>query len=112
MTLIYASADPEQVLLRTELDAAAASYKGKTRLHYLVDQPGDGKFDKIGRMQTADLKKWLGEKRGKSLVLVCGPEGMVESVAGPRPRSREMRMRGVQGMLGQLGWKEEEVRRL
>ena len=111
LTLIYASASPSEVLLRQELEDAATKYQGKTIIRWLVDQSSDkSKLDKVGRLSTSDLSKWLGDRQRKTLAIVCGPEGMVDAVAGPRPRSRDMR--GVRGMLGELGWHENEVRRL
>jgi len=43
------------------------------------------------------------------LLLVCGPEPMITSVAGPRPKpTSDFQL----GMLGELGFKAENVRRL
>jgi len=43
-------------------------------------------------------------------ILVCGPEGMINTLAGPRPRQDEQAKIG--GILGELGFGPEHVHRL
>lgn len=48
---------------------------------------------------------------GRTLILVSGPDGMVEAIAGPR--SRDGQSQGsLSGMLAKLGWRQQDVFKL
>ncbi|ORY90191.1 hypothetical protein BCR35DRAFT_299760 [Leucosporidium creatinivorum] len=91
----------------------------KLSVQYLVDNLEAGQKvssvsgTTVGRVRAKELKKWIGEgssKEKKRAVIVCGPEQMVNAVAGPR--ARDLSQGPVGGMLGQLGYSQDEVVKL
>ncbi|GAA5895802.1 hypothetical protein JCM5296_006671 [Sporobolomyces johnsonii] len=121
ISLIYASPSPSRTLLRPELDAFAAQDPSKVSIKYLVDRldPGTGKSSLpkdsvLGIMDRKKLQDWIGKGGDTStrrrMVVVCGPEGMINAVAGPR--GRNFSQGPVGGILKELGYTEREVIKL
>ncbi|GAA5867904.1 hypothetical protein JCM3774_004716 [Rhodotorula dairenensis] len=118
VSIVYASPSPSRVLLKKELDALAAQDPAHVSLHYLVDRPEPGTLTKpppdmtVGLIDRSKLETAIGPKQDEKrrVVLVCGPEGMVEAVAGPR--GRNFSQGRVGGILQQLGYTEKEVVKL
>ncbi|GAA5981392.1 hypothetical protein JCM10908_004092 [Rhodotorula pacifica] len=116
VSIIYASPSPSRVLLKKELDSFTAQDPAHVSLHYLVDRPDAGSSKKqvppdlsVGFIERPKLEKAIGAKdqEKRRVVVVCGPEGMVEAVAGPR--GRNFSQGRVGGILQQLGYTEKEV---
>ena len=65
----------------------------------------------VGRMAVADVATWIGRTGADRLVFVCGPNGFISAVAGPK--DRDMVSQGpLGGMLAELGLRAEEVVKL
>jgi len=47
LALLFANQTEKDILLRDELEAAAASSKGRFKVWYTVDTPADGKFPHV-----------------------------------------------------------------
>ena len=77
LTLIYSNANGLPLL--NELRDLKAQYQGKCEFHLLSANPSDDnlKLAKSGRLNKADLKKWLPAATSKIQILVCGPEQSV-----------------------------------
>ncbi|GAA5918414.1 hypothetical protein JCM1841_003951 [Sporobolomyces salmonicolor] len=120
VSLIYASPSPSRILLRPELDSFAAQDPSKVSIKYLVDglDPGTGKSSLprdsvLGMLDRKKLQEWIGKGGDKSkrrMVVVCGPEGMINVVAGPR--GRNFSQGPIGGILKELGYTEREVLKL
>ena len=62
-------------------------------------------------MAVADVATWIGRTGADRLVFVCGPNGFISAVAGPK--DRDMVSQGpLGGMLAELGLRAEEVVKL
>ncbi|GAA5898103.1 hypothetical protein JCM8208_000155 [Rhodotorula glutinis] len=119
VSVIYASPSPSRILLRNELDALTAQRPGQLKVHYLVDRldaagasaPPPGA--EVGFLDGKVLGRLIGRggQPGKRrVVVVCGPEGMVNAVAGPR--GRNFSSGPVGGILRELGYSDKEVVKL
>ncbi|GAA5858720.1 hypothetical protein JCM8547_004955 [Rhodosporidiobolus lusitaniae] len=121
LSIVYASPSPSRILLKPELDALSSQAGKDVKVQYLVDNldPETGKKGLpegvlVGMLDKKKLEKVIGKGgRGdgkRRVVVVCGPEGMVNAVAGPR--GRNFSQGPVGGILGELGYKQGEVVKL
>ncbi|POY71192.1 hypothetical protein BMF94_5503 [Rhodotorula taiwanensis] len=117
VSIVYASPSPSRILLKTELDQLAQADPGHVSTRYFVDRldvarepaPSDvtvGFLDR-GNVEKAIGRRVAGKRRA---VVVCGPESMIEAVAGPR--GRNFSQGRVGGILQQLGYSDGEVFKL
>ncbi|KAL7748638.1 hypothetical protein RI367_006049 [Sorochytrium milnesiophthora] len=114
LSLVYAAATPQELVLKDQLDALAAKYPTRFKVHYTVDNPGTNDQDKwtghvgfISAKMVADVMP----RPGEGLVLVCGPDQMVAHVAGPHGAA--FRTQGpLGGLLRQLGYSGDEIVKL
>ncbi|GAA5950424.1 hypothetical protein JCM3765_004540 [Sporobolomyces pararoseus] len=109
LSLIYASSSESEIFLKPQLD------------QLLLKQGGGGRISKIeyklDKLDFKSLENFLGrnqndnnENKKRTVVVVCGPEGMIETVAGPR--GRNFSQGPVGGILKQLGYTEDQVVKL
>ncbi|GAA5934580.1 hypothetical protein JCM10213_002018 [Rhodosporidiobolus nylandii] len=122
LNVVYASPSPSRILLRQELDAltARADEQKDVKVQYLVDRldAESGKAGlptgtEVGFLDKKKLEKAIGRRgqQGKRrVVVVCGPEGMLNAVAGPR--GRNFSQGPVGGILQELGYTSKEVVKL
>ncbi|KAM0793535.1 hypothetical protein ACM66B_000973 [Microbotryomycetes sp. NB124-2] len=118
VTVVYASPSPSQILIKQELDQLIQK-RSKASIQYLVDVMDNQPLSavtrqfSVGRVNVDKLRTWIGPAQQSSvqrIVVVCGPEPMVEAVAGPR--ARDLSQGPVGGMLLQLGYTNDEVVKL
>lgn len=77
--LIFANVNPEDILLKDELDALAAK-DPKFRVHYVLNNPPE-KWDGGVGFVTADMiKEWLPAPASDVKILLCGPPPMVKAM--------------------------------
>ncbi|GAA6002697.1 hypothetical protein JCM10207_007632 [Rhodosporidiobolus poonsookiae] len=120
LSIVYASPSPSRILLKSQLDALSSQPARDVKVQYLVDRldpetgkkglPQDGV---VGMLDRKKLEKAIGRggAQGKRrIIVVCGPDPMVNAVAGPR--GRNFSQGPVGGMLKELGYKEGEVVKL
>ncbi|BGP04441.1 Phenylalanyl-tRNA synthetase, beta subunit, cytoplasmic [Rhodotorula toruloides] len=119
VSIVYASPSPSRILLKDSLDAFREQDPSRLSLHYLADRLDPNTSSKTAPQDVTiafpdgmTLKKLLGKKEDgkRRVVIVCGPEGMVEAVAGPR--GRNFSQGRVGGVLKELGFTEREVVKL
>ena len=109
-TLIFANVAPSDILLKEEFDALKAKYPQTFNVVYTVDKPeGDWKGS-VGYINKALIQQHiappsLGEK---VKVLVCGPPGQVNAIAGKKDGGKQGQLGGV---LKELGYTEDQVSR-
>merc|ERR1719161_432386 len=77
-SLIYANKTEDDILIKDMLDAAAASSKGRFKVHYTLDFPPAGWKGHKGFITTDMIKECLPPPGPETLVLMCGPPPMVE----------------------------------
>ncbi|GAA5837241.1 hypothetical protein JCM9279_005628 [Rhodotorula babjevae] len=118
VSVVYASPSPSRILLRNELDAFTAQRPGQVKVHYLVDRldaagasaPAGAEVGFLDGQKLGRLIGRGGQPGKRRVVVVCGPEGMVNAVAGPR--GRNFSSGPVGGILRELGYSEKEVVKL
>ncbi|KPV78156.1 uncharacterized protein RHOBADRAFT_50662 [Rhodotorula graminis WP1] len=122
VSVVYASPSPSRILLRNELDALTAQRPGQLKVHYLVDRlDADPRASgasapagaEVGFLDSKVLSRLIGrggQPEKRRVVVVCGPEGMVNAVAGPR--GRNFSSGPVGGVLRELGYRDKEVVKL
>jgi cytochrome-b5 reductase len=108
-TLIFANVTPSDILLREEFDELKAKYPKTFNVVYTVDKPeGDWK-GAVGYVNKTLVQQHippasLGEK---IKVMICGPPGQVNAIAGKKDG---MKQGALGGILKELGYTEDQVR--
>jgi cytochrome-b5 reductase len=112
--LIYANKGERDILLKQELDELEEQHKDRLKIMYVLEQPPSDWKQETGRVTANMVKTMLhdnstGENGNKDrrLVLVCGPDGMLNSISGQR--ARDYTQGSLTGILAQLGLTAEEV---
>ncbi|KAG0068519.1 NADH-cytochrome b5 reductase [Linnemannia elongata] len=128
ISLLFASQSPDELYFKDELDYLVKTFPNQLHVSYTVDKVP------VATSETDTVSKWEGhvgyvnqgmlqgllpppkkaisqgdatqEQEKKSVVLVCGPESMVNHVAGTRGMSGQEPIRGV---LGAMGYQREQV---
>lgn len=135
ISLLFASQSPDELYFKDELDYLVKTFPNQLRVSYTVDKApvatsetvaASSKWEgHVGFVNQAMLQGLLpppkkaitqgdaaqeteqaGKEGKKSIVLVCGPESMVNHVAGTRGMSGQEPIRGV---LGAMGYQREQV---
>ncbi|PWA68021.1 FAD/NAD(P)-binding oxidoreductase [Artemisia annua] len=106
VTLIYANVSPDDILLKKKLDMLAASHPN-LKVFYTVDNPSKYWVGGTGYISKDMVLKGLPPPSDATLVLVCGPPGMMEHVSGGK--AKDWSQGEVSGVLKELGYTEEMV---
>ncbi|KAL1296657.1 hypothetical protein AAFC00_000138 [Neodothiora populina] len=77
--LIFANVNPEDILLKDELDQLAAQDKG-FRVHYVLNNPPEGWTGGVGFVTADMIKERLPAPSPDMKLLVCGPPPMVSAM--------------------------------
>ncbi|KAJ3694197.1 hypothetical protein LUZ60_009677 [Juncus effusus] len=105
VSLIYANVSPDDILLKNELDKLA-SYPN-FKVFYTVDNPTKNWKGGAGYVSKDMALKGLPGPGPDSLILVCGPPGMMNHVSGGK--AKDWSQGEVSGVLKELGYTEEMV---
>jgi cytochrome-b5 reductase len=74
--LIYANVAPEDILLKKELDALAASRPGQIEIFYVLNKPAPGWTGGEGFVSQEHIKTHLPPTADDIKILLCGPPPM------------------------------------
>ncbi|KAL0358425.1 UNVERIFIED_CONTAM: NADH-cytochrome reductase-like protein [Sesamum angustifolium] len=96
VSLLYANVSPDDILLKKKLDVLAASNPN------LKDWLG-GK----GYISKDMVVKGLPSPRDDTLILVCGPPGLMKHISGDKAKDRSQGQ--LTGILKELGYTEDMV---
>ncbi|KAG2433618.1 hypothetical protein HYH02_012547 [Chlamydomonas schloesseri] len=110
ISLVYASVSESDIILKDKLDALAAAHPGQLSVHYVVDKANwGGVFWKgsTGRVSKDLLAAQLPAPSKDSLVMVCGPPGMMVAVSGNK--APDYSQGEVSGILKDLGFDSTNV---
>lgn len=107
-TLIFANATPSDILLKEEFDALKAKHPDTFNVIYTVDKGDDNWKGPTGYVNNTLLQQHvppasLGEK---VKIMVCGPPGQVNAIAGKKDG---MKQGALGGILKELGYTEDQV---
>ncbi|KFM78000.1 NADH-cytochrome b5 reductase 2, partial [Stegodyphus mimosarum] len=73
MSLLFANQTEDDILLRSELEDIAASYKDRFKLWYTVDRPTEGWKYSIGFVSAEMIAEHLPPPAEGVFILMCGP---------------------------------------
>uniref|UniRef100_A0A0E0MS16 NADH-cytochrome b5 reductase n=1 Tax=Oryza rufipogon TaxID=4529 RepID=A0A0E0MS16_ORYRU len=106
VSLIYANVSPDDILLKRELDRLASSYPN-FKVFYTVDKPSNDWRGGVGYISKDIALKGLPRPGEDSLILVCGPPGMMNHISGDKAKDRSQGE--LTGILKELGYTAEMV---
>ncbi|XP_020685101.1 NADH-cytochrome b5 reductase-like protein isoform X1 [Dendrobium catenatum] len=106
VSLIYANVSPDDILLKAELDRLAASYPN-FKVFYTVDKPSKSWRGGAGFISSDMILKGLPGPSEDTLILVCGPPGLMNHISGDKAKDRSQGE--LSGLLKDLGYTEEMV---
>lgn len=107
--LVFANKTPQDVLLKDRLDALAWKH-ANFKVLYTVDKGDDDWDGESGYVSTSMIRSVLPPPVEDSLILVCGPPGMVKHVAGEGPGpSNKFQQGELKGLLAHMGYTKSMV---
>ncbi|PQE19060.1 nitrate reductase protein [Rutstroemia sp. NJR-2017a BBW] len=77
--LIFANVNPEDILLKEDLDNLAAEDKG-FRVHYVLNNPPEKWDGGVGFVTPEMISKWLPKPANDVKLLLCGPPPMISAM--------------------------------
>ncbi|KXS20459.1 ferredoxin reductase-like protein [Gonapodya prolifera JEL478] len=112
VSLLVLARSPSALIFPAELEDLAAQFPDKLHLTMMVEKPDKDWKGGVGRCDPDVIKRTMPrpEVGDKAMVLVCGPDGMIAHIAGPRARDGTQGPLG--GVLGGLGYGEGQVVKL
>jgi len=113
LSLVFGNVSEEDILLKQRLDALAKKHPAQLSILYVLDKPPLLKkwSGGAGFITPAMLKERLPKPAEDTLILVCGPPGLMASVSGgkdPKDYSQGV----LAGALKTLGYNEQMVLKL
>ncbi|GMH30703.1 hypothetical protein Nepgr_032546 [Nepenthes gracilis] len=106
VSLLYANVSPDDILLKQKIDTLAASHPN-FKVFYTVDNPSNNWRGGEGFVSKDMVLKGLPRPGDDTLILVCGPPGMMKHVSGDKAKDRSQGE--LSGILKDLGYTEEMV---
>lgn len=83
-TLLFANKTEPDILLREELEALAAAHPDRLTLRYVLEDPPPDWAQEKGRISADMVAKYMPAPGPQALVLICGPNGMLAALSGPK----------------------------
>ncbi|RKP05639.1 hypothetical protein THASP1DRAFT_19553 [Thamnocephalis sphaerospora] len=121
-TLVYAARSDQDHMLSADLDRLQQQHPERLRLRYLaerVTQSGSNKKDgrgwqggtgRITQDEVEHAATWPEEQQRASLVVLCGPDGMMHALAGRKRTDADPGP--VNGLLARMGYRDDQVVKL
>lgn len=106
ISLIYANVSPDDILLQQKLDILAKSHPN-LKVFYTVDNPTKTWKGGAGYISKDMVVKGLPAPSDDTLVLVCGPPGMMQHISGEK--AKDWTQGEVSGILKEAGYTEQMV---
>ncbi|CAN6457240.1 unnamed protein product [Victoria cruziana] len=106
VSLIYANISPDDILLKRKLDILSASHPN-FKVFYTVDNPSKNWKGGSGYISKEMILKGLPCPSDDTLILVCGPPGMMKHISGGK--AKDWSQGELSGLLKELGYTEEMV---
>eukprot|EP00759_Apiculatamorpha_spiralis_P054617 PhF_6_TR6989/c1_g1_i2/m.10363/K00326/E1.6.2.2; cytochrome-b5 reductase len=123
MKLLFMNKTPEDILLKSELDALVQQNPDRLQITYGIDKPTEGWKGEVGHANADMISRTLTSRpKEGDRILLCGNDKMLTSIAGNPPAvmmywSGKMKtqptFQGVNnlppvgGILGDMGWTNE-----
>lgn len=106
VSLLYANVSPDDILLKKKLDVLAAS-NPNLKIFYTVDNPTKDWLGGKGYISKDMVVKGLPSPSDDTLILVCGPPGLMKHISGDKAKDRSQGQ--LTGILKELGYTEDMV---
>ncbi|KAF9680923.1 hypothetical protein SADUNF_Sadunf06G0172100 [Salix dunnii] len=106
VSLLYANVSPDDILLKQKLDFLSASHPN-LKIFYTVDNPSKNWKGGSGYISKDMVVKGLPGPSDDTLILVCGPPGMMKHISGDKAKDRSQGE--LTGLLKEAGYTEEMV---
>ncbi|XP_073289704.1 NADH-cytochrome b5 reductase-like protein isoform X1 [Primulina huaijiensis] len=106
VSLLYANVSPDDILLKKKLDLLAASHPN-LKVFYTVDKPTKDWHGGTGYVSKDMVVKGLPSPSDDTLILVCGPPGLMKHISGDKAKDRSQGE--LTGILKEIGFTENMV---
>ncbi|XVE98300.1 hypothetical protein REPUB_Repub03eG0093700 [Reevesia pubescens] len=106
VSLLYANVSPDDILLKQKLDILAARHPN-LKVFYTVDNPSKNWKGGAGYISKDMVTKGLPGPGEDTLILVCGPPGMMEHISGGK--AKDYSQGELSGILKELGYTGQMV---
>ncbi|KAG5244047.1 NADH-cytochrome b5 reductase protein [Salix suchowensis] len=106
VSLVYANVSPDDILLKQKLDFLSASHPN-LKIFYTVDNPSKNWKGGSGYISKDMVVKGLPGPSDDTLILVCGPSGMMKHISGDK--AKDYSQGELTGLLKEAGYTEEMV---
>ncbi|KAK7292075.1 hypothetical protein RIF29_07740 [Crotalaria pallida] len=106
ISLLYANVSPDDILLKQKLDVLASSHPN-LKVFYTVDNPTKNWRGGAGYISKDMVVKGLPAPSDDTLILVCGPPGMMKHISGEK--AKDWTQGELSGVLKEAGYTEEMV---
>jgi len=106
ISLLYANVSPDDILLKQKLDILATSHPN-LKIFYTVDNPTKNWRGGAGYISKDIVVKGLPGPSDDTLILVCGPPGMMKAISGEK--AKDWTQGEVSGVLKEAGYTEQMV---
>ncbi|KAJ8436856.1 hypothetical protein Cgig2_026180 [Carnegiea gigantea] len=106
VSLVYGNVSQDDILLKQKLDILAAKHPN-FKVFYTVDKPSNNWGGGVGFVSKDMVTKGLPGPGDETLILVCGPPGMMKHISGDKAQDRSQGE--LTGILKDLGYTEEMV---
>lgn len=105
VSLVFANKEKRDILLHDELNALMYLYPN-FKVHFVLERAPRKWGGSTGIVSNEIVKNYIPQPSNDTMVLVCGPEGMVDHVGGAKVDGCE---ETVGGILKQLGFEARHV---
>ncbi|GLJ44089.1 hypothetical protein SUGI_0919470 [Cryptomeria japonica] len=104
VSLLYANISPDDILLREKIDALSSSHPN-FKVYYIVEKPTSHWRGGVGYISSDMVVKGLPCPSEDTLILVCGPPGMMNHISGDKDPDRSQGE--VSGLLKEAGYTKD-----
>ena len=80
LSLIYANVNPEDILLKKELDLLAQNHPDRLTVYYVLNNPPEGWTGGVGFVSKEQIAKYMPSTSDDIKVLMCGPPPMMTAM--------------------------------
>ncbi|KAG1656196.1 hypothetical protein FOA52_011997 [Chlamydomonas sp. UWO 241] len=109
VSLVYANQTESDIILKDGIDEFAKQYPDKFKVYYVVAKPSVESAWKggVGFVTKEILEAQLPSPCPDTVVMVCGPPGMMKAVSGDKAPDKSQGE--VEGLLKELGFSKDNV---
>ena len=105
VSLVFMNVSEKDIILKDKLDAW--SRDPRVTVHYVVDKPSPGWTGDVGYFNQAMAAKYLPAPSPDTMIYVCGPPPLMESVSGKKNSPADQGE--LSGVLAKMGYSKEQV---